>query len=517
MKQKKNHMRVLHRILGRRLFIVLLIIGQLALLTALFLRWQHILWAVRLMEVLSVITSLHLLTRPDKSAFKLSLVFLILLFPLFGGALYWIFHFQTASVGFRKEMKKIEEKTRRHTKELLPHAEENLRSAIEQIPLQSKQLTYLQCTAGFPVCKNQGTRYFGDGAAMLRSLLADMEKAERSIFLEYFIVEEGKMWSSILEVLERKAKQGVTVRVVYDDFGSILTLPAGYPKHLREKGIQCRVFNRFHPFLTSLQNNRDHRKIAAIDGRIAYTGGINLADEYIGERIKHGEWKDSALRVEGEAAYNLTIMFLQVWELIAQKEEDSARLLLPPKEPCEEAGWIQPYTDSPMDDEAVGEQIYLHIIQSAQQYLYITTPYLMVDDNLLSSLCLAAKSGVDVRIITPGIPDKKVVHFTTRTYYRELTRAGIRIYELEKGFMHSKTFVSDDTIATVGTQNLDFRSLYLHYECGAVLYGCDAVKDVREDFLNTLQKCRPITEKDCRYGLFGRFIRDICRLFAPLM
>ncbi len=515
-KNKKLPFRILRRFLGRRMFIVLLILAQFAMIIALFMRWHTVVWVMRLLELLSVITALHLLTRPDKSAFKVSLVFLILFFPLFGGALYWIFHFQTASVGFRKEMKKIEENTRLHTKDFCPYGEENLKKASLEYPKESKQMVYLQSIAGFPVCKNAGVQYFSHGAPMLKSLLEDLEKAEKFIFLEYFIVEEGKMWNSILELLERKKQEGVDVRVIYDDFGCLLTLPVSYAKQLRQKGIECRPFNRFHPFLTSLQNNRDHRKIAAIDGRIAYTGGINLADEYIGERIKFGNWKDSAIRVEGEAARGFTLMFLQVWELITQKKEDYTPFL-PAAAAHTAPGWIQPYTDSPMDHENVGEQIYLQIIQNANRYLYITTPYLMVDDNLLTSLCLAAKSGVDVRIITPGIPDKKIVHFTTRSYYRQLTMAGIKVYELEKGFMHAKSFVSDDRVATVGTQNLDFRSLYLHFECGAVLYQCDAVTDVKKDFLATLEQCRLITEEDTRTGLVKRFICDVCRLFAPLM
>ena len=501
------------RLNSRRMFIALLILSQFAMLGAQFIRSSHLLWFVRLLNVISVATALHLMTRPDKSAFKLSLVFLILLFPIFGGALYWIMHFQTAGIGFRRVLREIEARTQgaiTPKKDLLPIAE-------EELPEQIKQIRYLQNTSGFPLFDNTEASYFSHGMPMLEKLREDLKEAERYIFLEYFIIERGVMWDSILEILQQKVAEGVDVRVVYDDLGSFLTLPPDYAKKLCAMGIQCKVFNKFHPFLTCLQNNRDHRKIAVIDGKIAYTGGINLADEYIGEKLRFGTWKDSAVRLEGDAAWSMTVMFLQIWELLTRKKENFTQYqpIENPLRRCK--GWIQPYTDSPIDGENVGEQVYLQIIENTHRYLYITTPYLMVDDNLLSALKLAAKSGVDVRILTPGIPDKKTVHFTTRTYYRELVEAGVRIYEFTEGFVHSKTFVSDDAVATVGTVNLDFRSLYLHFECGVCLYRCSAVLDVKQDFLSTLPRCREITAKDCRSGPFRRFFQNIMRVFAPLM
>lgn len=501
------------KLISRRMFIALLILAQFAMLGALFIRSSHLIWFVRLLNIISVITALHLMTRPDKNAFKLSLVFLILLFPIFGGALYWIMHFQTAGVGFRRILREIEART---SGAIVPK-KDLLSVAEEELPEQIKQIRYLQRTSGFPIFDNTEATYFPHGKPMLESLLEDLEGAEHYIFLEYFIIEEGVMWDSVLKILKKKANAGVDVRVVYDDLGSFLTLPPNYAKKLRAMGIQCRVFNKFHPFLTCLQNNRDHRKIAVIDGRIAYTGGINLADEYIGEKIRFGVWKDSAVRLDGDAAWSLTVTFLQIWELLTRKKEDFTQYQPAegPERSCK--GWLQPYTDSPIDGENVGEQVYLQIIENTHRYLYITTPYLMVDDNLLSALKLAAKSGVDVRILTPGIPDKKTVHFTTRSYYRELVDAGIRVYEFKEGFVHSKTFVSDDTVATVGTVNLDFRSLYLHFECGVCLYRCPAVLDVKQDFLNTLPLCREITAKDCRSGPFRKLLQNIMRVFAPLM
>ena len=324
------------------------------------------------------------------------------------------------------------------------------------------------------------------------------------------------MWDAIREVLTEKVAQGVDVRVIYDDIGSVRTLPAGYAKKLNKLGIRCKVFNPFHPFLTSTQNNRNHRKIAVIDGQIAYTGGINLADEYIDEKIRFGKWKDNAIRLHGAAAASFTIMFLQMWSLLSGAEEQQNAYLSAQKFDVKD-GWIQPYNDSPMDKEHVSEHVYLHAITRAKRYLYITTPYLMPGNELMSALKAAAKSGIDVRIITPEIPDKRAVHATTRSYYRELLSAGVRIYEYSNGFMHAKTVIADGELATVGTVNMDFRSLYLHFECGTVLYGASSIAAIEADFSDALTQSREVTLADCRHNFFVRLFQDICRIFAPLM
>ena len=350
-------------------------------------------------------------------------------------------------------------------------------------------------------------------------LLQELKKAQRYIFLEYFIIQEGCMWNSILEILKEKAAQGVKVRVLYDDIGCFLKLPQDYDSQLRSVGIDCRVFNRFKPVLTSMQNNRDHRKIAVIDGKVAFTGGINLADEYINAIERFGHWKDASVMVSGKAAWSFTLMFLQMWELTNGEDEDYAQYdpWVLTDCPVQASGFVQPYADSPMDKENVGEQVYLQIINNARRYLYINTPYLIIDESMMSALCLAAKSGVDVRIVTPHKWDKWFVHVTTRSYYRDLMAAGVRIYEYSRGFIHSKTFVSDDAVATVGTTNLDFRSLYLSFECGVLMYRTEAVAQLKEDFLNTLEQCYEITDQDCQCGPIRRIFQDVLRLFAPLM
>ena len=296
-------------------------------------------------------------------------------------------------------------------------------------------------------------------------------------------------------------------------------LPTDFVQKLDKVGIECAVFNPFRPFLTVKQNNRDHRKIVVIDGKAAFTGGINLADEYINAKEKYGHWKDSAIMLEGKAAWSFTLMFLEMWELCRHCDEDIASYYPWQFTDCEvpQDGLVQPYADSPMDSENVGEHVYLQILNEAKDYVYINTPYLIVDDSMVSALCLAAKRGVDVRIATPHRWDKWLVHMTTRSYYRELIRSGVKIYEYSSGFLHSKTFVSDDIIGTVGTTNLDFRSLYLHFECGTWMYGSRAVMQIKEDFLNTLPVCQRFEEKDCAKYLSSKLLQEILRLFAPLM
>jgi cardiolipin synthase len=327
------------------------------------------------------------------------------------------------------------------------------------------------------------------------------------------------MWNSILEILKQKAQSGVKVRVLYDDLGCFLKLPKDYDEQLRNMGIECQVFNRFKPVLTSMQNNRDHRKIAVIDGKTAFTGGINLADEYMNAIEKFGHWKDASVLVRGKAAWSFTLMFLQMWELTTGVDEDYVRYYpwLLSDCPVKAEGFVQPYADSPMDKENVGEHVYLQIINNAKHYLYVNTPYLIVDESMMSALCLAAKSGVDVRIVTPHKWDKRFVHMTTRSYYRELMSAGVRIYEYTPGFVHAKAFVVDDKIAGIGTVNLDYRSLFLHFECNAIFFKADIVDDVKSDYLATQNESREKTESDIKKGLLYRFGNNVLRLFAPLL
>ena len=500
----------------RRALVIALLLIQIAFVGVLiFTGSQAFQWINAVLRIVSFLAALYIVSKKDKGAYKTAWIFLILTFPLFGGLMYLLVHSQATTRWVAKEIRRSEEKAA----PLYRLPGDGYAQAEAAIGDRFPQVRYLQNFMGFPIYTHTATTYYSPGEEMFATLLPELEKAEHYIFLEFFIIHEGVMWDSILEILKRKAKQGVTVRLIYDDMGCFLLLPTDYPKQLEQMGISCVKFNPFRPFLSAIQNNRDHRKIISIDGKVAFTGGINLADEYINAIERFGHWKDSAIKVEGEAAWSFTLMFLQMWDACRREDEDFSRYYPWQTNPCPVIGdgFVQPYMDSPMDTENVGEHVYLQILNQAKDYVYINTPYLIVDDSMVSALTLAAKRGVDVRIITPHKWDKWAIHMTTRSYYRELVKAGVKIYEYTNGFNHSKTFVSDDCTATVGTTNLDFRSLYLHFECGALLFNCEAVSQVKEDFLNTLTICQPITEEDCRHNVFVRLFQDILRLFAPLM
>ena len=500
----------------RRALVIALLLIQIAFVGMLiFTGSQAFQWINGVLRIVSFLAALYIVSKKDKGAYKTAWIFLILTFPLFGGLMYLLVHSQATTRWVAKEIRRSEEKAA----PLYRLPGDGYAQAEAAIGDRFPQVRYLQNFMGFPIYTHTATTYYSPGEEMFAALLPELEKAEHYIFLEFFIIHEGVMWDSILEILKRKAKHGVTVRLIYDDMGCFLLLPTDYPKQLEQMGISCVKFNPFRPFLSAIQNNRDHRKIISIDGKVAFTGGINLADEYINAIERFGHWKDSAIKVEGEAAWSFTLMFLQMWDACRRENEDFSRYYPWQTNPCPVIGdgFVQPYMDSPMDAENVGEHVYLQILNQAKDYVYINTPYLIVDDSMVSALTLAAKRGVDVRIITPHKWDKWAIHMTTRSYYRELVKAGVKIYEYTNGFNHSKTFVSDDCTATVGTTNLDFRSLYLHFECGALLFNCEAVSQVKEDFLNTLTICQPITEEDCRHNVFVRLFQDILRLFAPLM
>lgn len=510
---KKKWFRALFR---QRFLIILLLALQLAFLLYMLISSSITSTIIsRSLTLVSLLVSVYVLTRRDTGAYKSTWIFLILLFPLFGGLFYLLSEFQTSAKRFRKKTAHTEEKSRSLT--TLP--ETGYDKAIEMHPECTRQFRYLQDFAGFPIYDGTKTKYLSPGEIKFEYLVRELEKAEKYIFLEYFIVQEGKMWDTILEILKRKAAEGVTVRLLYDDFGCFALLPKDYPKTLKGYGIECAIFNPFRPVLTIKQNNRDHRKIVSIDGKVAFTGGINLADEYINVKERHGHWKDASVMVEGKAAWSFTLMFLQMWELTVGTDEDYIVWYPWADKSCDitAKGFVLPYADSPLDKENVGEHVYMQILNNAKDYVYINSPYLIIDDKMVSALCLSAKSGVDVRIVTPHIGDKWFVHATTRSYYRELIKAGVKIYEYTNGFIHSKTFVSDDRVATVGTTNLDFRSLYLHFECGAWMYDSEAVMEVKEDFLKTLEICQPITAEECKANPFKRGVQDFLRIFAPFM
>ncbi|MBQ8497204.1 MAG: cardiolipin synthase [Clostridia bacterium] len=504
-------------LLRRRLFFCLLILLQiLAFLYFIISRSLTSNILSRALYLTSVIVALHIISRRDKEAYKLTWVFFILIFPVFGGLMYLFFRCQTRSKRLLKTMKDAEKQAK---SACVPDLSAYTK-ALETTGEHARQIEYLEKYAGYPIYENTLTEYLSPGEKFLEKLLTDLEKAEKYIFIESFIIQDGEMWESILEILKRKSANGVDVRIIYDDMGCFLRLPKHFVKDMEKLRIRCVTFNQFIPVFTAIQNYRDHRKIIAIDGKIAYTGGLNIADEYINKIQPFGHWKDSGLRLEGEAAWSLTLIFLEMWILSGNKETALETYYPYHDTPCpitKKDSFVQPFADAPFDDENISEHVYMQIINKAKDYVYIMTPYLIIDNSMVSALCTAAKSGVDIRIITPFRWDKRTVHFMTRSYYRELIKAGIRIYEYNPGFIHSKTFVSDDEVATVGSANMDFRSLYLQFECGAWLYGAEAVTELRDDFLATLPLCKEIRAEDCKDNAFIRFLQDVLRLIAPLM
>ena len=389
----------------------------------------------------------------------------------------------------------------------------------------ARQAEYLSKVAHYPVYRNTETKYYPDGESLFIDMVDALKEAKHFIFMEYFIIDNGEMWGTVLDILEQKASEGLDVRMIYDDVGCVNTLPARFYKQLQERGIKCQVFNPFRPFISIVLNNRDHRKIMVVDGHTGFTGGINLADEYINKKMRFGHWKDTGVRICGEAVWNFTIMFLQMWCSITGEtrdlQGDSAKAFSPNRYwdgPPGDDGYVQPYGDSPLDEETVGENVYLQMIANARRYIYIFTPYLIIDNEMMTALCLAAKSGLDVRIVTPGIPDKRFVFLLTRSYYAQLLDAGVRIFEYNPGFIHAKCFVCDDEVAAVGTINLDYRSLYLHFECSVWMYKSRAVMEVKEDVLETLDVSTEMTVSEVKgWKLPVRMLQSLLRLLAPML
>ena len=464
--------------------------------------------------LLSLLITLGIINSKSNPAYKIAWLIPILLFPVFGGLVYLLFGSDRTGRYLRKKLQGI------GTEMDNVIGEAHRRSGAEQLPPDAaNQSRYISHCAYCPPYQNTTTEYLPLGEVKFERMVEELKKAKHYIFLEYFIIQEGKMWNTILDILRQKAAEGVDVRVIYDDMGCIMILPTGYDKTLEQMGIKCRIFNPFVPILSSRFNTRDHRKICVIDGNVGFTGGINLADEYINAYEKHGHWKDTSILLKGEAVFNLTVMFLSMWDYLDSTTGKTDYSRYYPTVWDENAkGYVQPFADNPLDDEAVGETVYLNLINKAKRYVYITTPYLILSSEMLTALTSAAKCGVDVRIITPHIPDKWYVHAVSRSHYQPLIEAGVKIYEYTPGFIHAKTFVVDDDYAVVGTINLDYRSLYLHFECAVWMYQTPSVAQVRDDFFKTQQISQEITLEECRGLSFPRRLgRSVLRVFAPLM
>ena len=485
--------RFFNRVINRATVTVALVLLQIGwLLWAFFSLTAGKVWVNAGLNVLSLFITLYLVRKDENSDYKIIWLALIGMMPLLGGALYLAFGNKAPAKRMRQRMQAVE---RQHTADLAQQPGQT--DALD--PASRGLSRYISEYGPYPAWKNSTAKYYPCGEAMYPDLLADLEKAERFIFLEFFIVRTGKMWKGVEDILVRKAAQGVDVRLIYDDFGSLLGLPSDFVVKMERAHIRCIPFNPVVPLVSLVMNHRDHRKIVVVDGNTAYTGGINLADEYINEEERFGYWKDAALRTEGAAVWNFTVMFLDHWNAFRPSEEDYTPFM-PQAEAlsAQSDGVIQPYGDSPLDSYRVGEMVYSDILNRAERYVHIMTPYLILDGELETALRFAAQRGVDVELILPGIPDKPVPYALAKTHYAALLEAGVRIYEYTPGFVHAKVFVSDDCKAVVGSINLDYRSLYHHFECAAYMCDTPCIKDIEEDFISTRSQCREVTQESLK-------------------
>lgn len=506
------------KVLSSRIFIIVVLLAvQIVLLVGLIWRLSnYFAYFYFLFILISIVVVLFIINRDYEPAYKLAWVVPILLFPVFGGFLYLIFSDKRTTKAFKQNVR-IE-----FAKAIcFLHQDQKILEELEaedrEIAFQSN---YLSKTCSFPVYQNTVTQYLSPGEMFFDKLTEELEKAKHFIFMEYFIVEEGFMWNRILDILAQKAKDGLDVRMMYDDAGCLQTLPYKYNEKLAEMGIKTMVFQPFTPRLTARLNNRDHRKITVIDGHTGFCGGINLADEYINRKERFGHWKDASLYLKGDAAWNLTFLFLHTWNSWLKCEDDYASFLPHVYHPEDFAsdGFVQPFGDSPLEDEPIGEMVYLNLINKARDYVYINTPYLVCTQAITTALMLAAKNGVEIIIVTPHIADKWYVHSVTMASYEKLISAGVKIYEYTPGFMHSKTFLADDKVGVVGTVNMDYRSFYLHFECGVWLYNTSSLLELKQDFLKCLKISEMVTLAQCKSVPFSKkILRAVLKLFAPLM
>jgi cardiolipin synthase len=559
------------------LAVISILLEVVVILSLLYLAGQKAGWVYSAIRFLGAMVVLRIYGSHKTASIRMTWMLVILLIPIFGTALYVMIGLNGHSLKMRKRYEDID----KILFPMLPDGEKEAENARKRDGRLGGIVDYIRRNAGYPVYQNTKVEYFDDAEKGIEAQKKDMAKAEKFIFMEYHAIEDAESWHEIRDVLAERVKAGVEVRVFYDDMGSLGFINTDFVKRTEEYGIQCRVFNPFAPGLNLFLNNRDHRKITVIDGKVGYTGGYNLANEYFHKTEPFGFWKDTGVRLEGDAVQSLTVTFLEMWNAISGEDRDdkdfkkymfnsSAAYVMQEKDrkiqddpklskerresiakgretieknrdayfekmraeisqdekyladttPIEGSslGFVQPYADTPMDDIHVGEDVYISMAESAQKYAWFITPYLIITDEMCHAFSLAARRGVDVRIITPGIPDKKLVYSLTRSYYNGLTRNGVRVFEFTPGFCHAKMSIVDDLMATCGTINLDYRSLYHHFENGCLYADCDAVMDTKRDFEETFAQCKEVTEYYTNgRGAFMRLGQLLLRLAAPLM
>lgn len=465
-------------------------------------------------SLLSAAIVIWILNAKQNPAFKIAWIIPVLVFPFFGATMYLFLKTQQTPRKINKKIKKLEQ-------EMKPYLEQDdeILKAVEKESRRVYNLAkYMNNTGSFPVYNNTDVEYFPIGESKYKKLIDELKKAEKYIFMEYFIIEKSKMWNSILEILDQKVKEGVEVRVMYDGMCSIKMLPWNFPEKLKEKGIKCKIFSPIVPVISTCQNNRDHRKIVVIDGKIAFTGGINIGDEYINEYDRFGHWKDTSIMLKGDSVKTFVMLFLQMWNIDEKKSDDYSKYIKIQNEINDVSSFVIPYGENPYDEYNIAEQVYMDMINTAKKYIHIMTPYLILDNEMITALKYAAKRGVETIIIMPHIPDKVYAYLLARTYYEELIESGVKIYEYTPGFVHAKVVITDDEEAVVGTINMDYRSLYLNFECATYMYKNKVIQDIENDFKITLEECQIITLEDQKkYSILKKIAGQVLRLFAPLM
>ena len=494
--------------------VLLLFLIQAGLLVSVMLwlqEWQaHVFGGSAVLTVIAVLVVLN--ADLDPSA-KLTWMVVMVMAPVFGAIFYW---YTRRDVGHRM-LKTVVTERQMQSRNQIDQDPAVLGRLRDQEPGAAGMARYVRRSGCFPVYDGTDAVYFPSGEAMFEEILRRLEAAEKFIFLEYFILDEGYMWDNILEILKRKAAAGVDVRLMYDGTCEFALLPRDYPKQMEKFGIKCQVFAPLEPFVSTHYNYRDHRKILVIDGCVGFTGGVNLADEYINRYEKYGHWKDTGLMLVGPAVASFTVMFLQLWSADLRCPEYH-KFLNQNVPKTDAAGFVMPYSDSPLDRDLMGEQVYIDLLNRARRYVHIMTPYLILDQQMESALCYAARRGVDVRIILPGIPDKKIAYYLAKTHFATLYQAGVKLYTYTPGFVHAKSFVVDDTEAVIGTINLDYRSLYHHFECAVYLHGADAIADMESDFLQTQRSCRRVTRESIRDEKWTvKLAGFVLKTIAPLL
>ena len=486
-----------------------------ALSLVLLLYRQYFVWFEAASLLLSLAVLLHMLNRDTPPEFKLPWLMILTVFPILGASLYVFLANPKLRKRQSRTLAELEE-TRKQYLEASREYREAMHGTLGEYTGIERYLNETAYSHGF---LNNRVEYYGEGNLFFDALCRALEEAEHFIFLEYFIIEHGLLWQRIHDILLRKHLAGVEVRILYDDFGTLGKLSAGYARRLSEEGLATRRFNRLRPVLSGIYNYRDHRKIAVVDGRVGFTGGMNLGDEYAGISRPLGRWKDAGLAIEGAAVGNLTFLFLQLWDTAGPVgQEDRAAYFLPIPTLDGTGGYVHAFGcgPAPFYREAVAENTFINLIGASRRRVYITTPYLIIDRTLTVALCNAARRGVDVRIVTPHIPDKRLVFLLTRASYRTLLAAGVRIFEYTPGFIHAKEMLVDDEIAFVGTVNMDYRSLSHHFECGAILCRTPALSDIAADFAGVLAVSQEITRGTFRQNPVARLLAALLKIFSPL-